>query len=104
MLILGHMAWTEIRCIPIIPIVTHFSNSTPLGIHYSTRSKHVGKWRDRGREKHCLVLPVFFFVNEHSNTNKKPQATITKETIFRVIPEEKQQLVEENDADIESTW
>ena len=38
-------------------------------------------------------------MNEHNNTNNKPQAIIKKETIFKVIPEEKQQLVEENDAD-----
>ena len=31
------------------------------------------------------------------NTNTKPQAE--KATIFKVIPEEKQQLVEERDAD-----
>ena len=44
------------------------------------------------------TLPVFFFVNEHNNTNTKPQA-IEKATILKVIPEEKQQLVEEKDAD-----
>ena len=26
---------------------------TPLGIYYSTWSKHDGNWRDRRREKHC---------------------------------------------------
>ena len=71
---------------------------SPLGLHYSTWSKHGGKWRDRRREKYCQVLPVFFFVNEHNNTNTKPQA-IEKATILKVIPEEKQQLVEEKDAD-----
>ena len=33
-------------------------------------------------------LPVFFFMDEHNNTNMKPQAK--KVTIFKVIPEEKQ--------------
>ena len=42
-------------------------------------------------------MPVFFFVNEYNNlnTNTKPQA---KKQRFLVIPEEKQQLVEEKDA------
>ena len=41
----------------------------------------------------------FFFVNEHNNlnTNMKPQAK--KATIYKVIPDKKQQLVEEKDAD-----
>ena len=26
------------------------------------------------REEHCQVLPVFFFVNEHDDTNTKPQS------------------------------
>ena len=45
-------------------------------------------------------MPGFFFVNAHNNlnTNTKPQA-IEKATILKVIPEEKQQLVEEKDAD-----
>ena len=43
------------------------------------------------------TLPVFFFVNEHNNTNTKPQAN--KQRFFKVIPEEKQQLVEKKDAD-----
>ena len=51
------------------------------------------------REKHCQVVPVFFFVNEHNNTNAKPQ---TKKQRFLKLSkkflEEKQQLVEENDA------
>ena len=51
-------------------------------------------WQKAG--KHCQVLPVFFFVNEHNNTNMKPQA---KKQQF-LISEWKQQLVEKNDADI----
>ena len=50
-------------------------------------------WQKAGKR-----LPVFFFVNEHNNTNTKPQA-IEKATILKVIPDEKQQLVEEKDAD-----
>ena len=70
-LTLDLMALTKIKC---IPIVIHLSSCTPLWIHYSTWSKHVGKWRDRRREN---TLPVFFFffffVNEHNNTKMKPQ-------------------------------
>ena len=51
----------------------HYLNAwNRLGIHYSTWSKHGGNWCDRRREK--PTLPVFFFVNEHNNTNTKPQA------------------------------
>ena len=61
---------------------------------------HGGKWRDRRREKYCQVLPAFFFVNEHNNANTKPQAK--KQRFLKLsqkFPEEKQQLVEEKDAD-----
>ena len=78
----------------------YIKQCTPLGLHYSTWSKHGGKWRDKRGEKHCQVLPVFFFVNEHNNTNTKPQAK--KQRFLKLskkFPEEKQQLVEENDAD-----
>ena len=54
----------------------------------------------RRREKHGQVLPVFFFVNEHNNTITKPQAI--KQRFLKLsqkFPEEKQQLVEEKDAD-----
>ena len=44
----------------------------------------------------CHWLAVFFLVNEHNNT-MKPKAK--KATIFKVIPEEKQQLLEGKDAD-----
>ena len=43
------------------------------------------------------TLPVFTFGNEHNNTNIKPKAK--RQPSFKVIPEEKQQLVEEKDAD-----
>ena len=49
-------------------------------------------WQKAGK-----TLQIFFPVNEYNNTNTKPQAK--KATIFKVIPEEKQQLVEEKDAD-----
>ena len=46
------------------------------------------------------IQPVFFFVNEHNNTKTKPQAK--KQRFLKLsqkFPEEKQQLVEEKDAD-----
>ena len=45
---------------------------------------------------------VFSFVNEHNNTNTKSQGD-RKEMIFKVIPEDKQQL-EEKDADINTVF
>ena len=63
--------------------------------------QHVIKaWWKMARQKAGKTLPVLFFVNQHNNTNMKPfcQAK-NKATIFKVIPEEKQQLVEEKDAD-----
>ena len=44
-------------------------------------------WQKAGK-----TLPVFFSVNEHDNTNTKPQAKKQRR-------EEKQQLVKEKDAD-----
>ena len=48
-----------------------------------------------------MVLPVFFFVNEHNNTITKPQAK--KQPFLKLSQkfpvEEKQQLVEEKDAE-----
>ena len=55
------------------------------------------QWRDKRRKKYCQVLPVFVFVNEHNNTNTKPHQRFLK--LSKKFPEEKQQLVEENDAD-----
>ena len=71
----------------------HLSNCTPLWIHHSMRSKHGGKWRDKGREKHCQFSFLW------TNTTTQRWSLKQKDTIFKVIPEEKQQLVEENDAD-----
>ena len=54
-------------------------------------------WKVASRQ----VLPVFFFVNEHNNTITKPQAKkqpfLKLSQKFPVV--EKQQLVEEKDAD-----
>ena len=53
------------------------------------------EWQKAGK-----TPPVFFFVNEHNNTNTKPQAK--KQRFLKLsqkFPEEKQQLVEEKDAD-----
>ena len=63
--------------------------------------QHVIKaWWKVAWQKAGKTLPVFFFVNEHNNTNTKPQAK--KQRFLKLskkFPEEKQQLVEENDAD-----
>ena len=62
--------------------------------------KHGGKWRDRRREKHRQVLPVFFFVNEHNNTNRNPQAKKQRFLkLSKTFPGEQKQLVGENDSD-----
>ena len=82
-LILGHVALTKLKCIPIATL-------------YSTCSKHGGKWRDTRREKHCQILPIFFFLNGHNNTKTKPQSK--KQRFLKLsqkFPEEKQQLLEE---------
>ena len=44
--------------------------------------------------------PVFFLVNEYNNTNTKPQAKKQQDfKLSKKFPEEKQQLMAENDAD-----
>ena len=59
--------------------------------------QHVIKaWWKVAWQKAGKTLPVFTFVNEHNNTNMKPWA---KPQRLSVILEEKQQVVEENDAD-----
>ena len=67
-------------------------------LQHAIKARWNVEWQKAGK---TLPGPAsfLFFVNEHNNTNKKPQAIIKKETIFKVIPEEKQQLVEETDAD-----
>ena len=70
-----------------------YNYCTPLWIHHSMWSKHGGKWRDKRREKHCQFSFLW------TNTTTQRWSLKQKETIFKVIPEEKQQLVEENDAD-----
>ena len=58
--------------------------------------QHVIKaWWKMASQKAGKTLPVFLFVDEHNNTTRKPQA----KNDFQVIPEEKQQLVLEKDAD-----
>ena len=64
----------------------------PLGIHCSMWSKHGGKWHDRRREIHCQFS--FSWMNTITQTwNLK----LKRNNL--VIPEKKQQLVEETDAD-----
>ena len=94
-LILGHVALTKIKCIPIVIYLSRIVSSS--GFITARDQSMVGIGVTEGGK----TLPVFFFVNEHNNihnnTNMKPQAK--KQKIFKVIPEEKQQLVEEKDAD-----
>ena len=82
-MILGHMAVTKIKCTPLFPARDALQHE-------------VKAWWKVARQKLGKTLQAIFFVNEH-NTNMNPQA-IKKVTIFKVIPEEKQQLVEEKDA------
>ena len=99
-LILGHVALTKLKC---IPIVIHFAFTAMYparaGIHYSTWSKHVGKWRDRRGEKHCQLS--FSWMNTATQTRNLK--LIKRERFLKLsqteFPEEKQQLLEEKDAD-----
>ena len=70
---------------------------TPLGIHYSTWSKHGGKERDRRREKDWQ----FSFSWMNTTTWTQTRSLKLKGIDFQSYPrlEEKQQLVEEKDAD-----
>ena len=64
----------------------------PLGIHCSMWSKHGGKWHDRRQQIHCQFS--FSWMNTITQTwNLK----LKRNNL--VIPEKKQQLVEETDAD-----
>ena len=59
---------------------------------------------ESGMTKGGKTLPdpasFFFSVNEHNNTNTKPQAKKQRFVkLSKNFPEEKQQLVKENDAD-----
>ena len=47
-------------------------------------------WKLVARQKEGKTLPVFFFINEHNNTNVKPQAR--KSNDFESYPEVKPQL------------
>ena len=54
----------------------------------------------KGGKNTARSCQFFFSVNEHNNTNTKPQAK--KQQFVKLsknFPEEKQQLVKENDAD-----
>ena len=70
---------------------------TPLGIHHSTWSKHGGKWREEDGKNTASVFFFLFFFREWAQ--HKHKASSWKGTIFKIIPEEKQQLVEEKHAD-----
>ena len=63
--------------------------------------QHVIKaWWKVVRQKAGKTLPAFFFVNEHNNTNTKPQAKKQQfSKLSQKFPEEKPKLVEEKDAD-----
>ena len=85
-MILGHVALTKIKCIPS---------------DRDTLQHEIKAWWKVASQKAGKTLPVFFFVNfvkEHNNTNTNPQVK-KQSTIFKVIPEEKQQLVDKKDAD-----
>ena len=138
------MAWIKSN----VSKLWYIKQYTPLGIHYSTWSKHGGKWCDRSLEKHCQFS--FSWMNTTTQTlacvawrfcragrtsgeaarkikvapapissrflcSRPPlllsapnqnrhatQATQTRslelKTILKVITEEKQQLVQEKDA------
>ena len=59
-----------------------------------TLQRVIKAWLKVEWQKAEKTLPVFFFVNETQTRSLK-----LKETIFKVMPEEKQQLVEQKDAD-----
>ena len=80
---------------------TYFTNTLFRGIKISkTRLATLYAlqivWQKAGK-----TLPVFFFVDEHNNTNMEPQAKKQRVwKVLKVIPEEKQLLVQEpKDAD-----
>ena len=69
-------------------------SNVPRSGYITTRDQSMVERREKP------TPPVFFFVNEHNNTNTKPQAK--KQRFFKLsqkFPEEKQQLVKEKDAD-----
>ena len=92
-LIPGHVALTKIKCIPIV--IHHAMYPARDTLQHVIKAWWKVVWQKAGK-----TLPVFFFVNEHNNTNTKPQAK--KQRFLKLsqkFPEEKQQLVEEKDAD-----
>ena len=87
------MALTKIKCIPIVIDRDTLCNVPRSGyITARDQSKVKVAWQMVGK-----TLPVFFFVNEHNNTNTKPQDK--KQRFLKLSQERKQQLVEEKDAD-----
>ena len=95
-MILSHVALTKIKCIPIVIHEAMFPARPTLQLV-------IKAWWKVARQKagkHRQVLPVFFFVNEHNNTNKNPQAK--KQRFLKLsqkFPKEKEKLVEGKDAD-----
>ena len=89
-----------LKCVLCIPfILSTKSMHNPFVIHpfeqlYPTWDtlQHMIEawWKLVARQKTGKTLPVFFFINEHNNTNVKPQAR--KSNDFESYPEEKQQL------------
>ena len=68
-MILGHMALAKIKCTPIVIILAIVSR---LGyITASDQSMVESGVTEGGKNTSSLV---FFIVNEHDNTNMKPQA------------------------------
>ena len=70
-LILGHVALTKIKCIPIVIYLSRIVSSS--GFITARDQSMVGIGVTEGGK----TLPVFFFLNEQStvnNTNMKPEA------------------------------
>ena len=87
--------WASAGAPPLdLPLMIHLSNIV-LRTGYITAwdQSMVQTWRDKRQEKHCQFSFLW------ANTTTQRWSLKQKETIFKVIPEEKQQLVEENDAD-----
>ena len=65
-LILGHMALTKIKCIPIVINQVMYPARDTLHV--------IKAWWKVAWQKAGKTVPVFFFANEPNNTNMKPQA------------------------------
>ena len=64
----------------------------------ATLQRMIKAWWEVAWQKAGKTLPVFFFVNEHNNLNTNTSFKL-KSNVLKVIPEKKQPLVEEKDAD-----